>query len=213
MASSPHSLFEQKFRELASVHDASGTPVQAVLGQMVSENDVAGVPGAYVRVYQGGDIYFSRETGVHVIYGVIRSQYNRLGGASALGLPLTDEIAVIDTPGDRFVICAGTGLYLRSLTGEVHLITFAKSRESKVPPLVSAESEVPLLAALVSSPPGPITIPNPDPNELILSAGVITLSVPSSGTSSGGDIQNNTPTDADTAAGILMNIARTLGGG
>lgn len=50
--------------------------------------------GAY-QVFDGGEIYFSDETGARVMYGVILAKYKALGGPAALGFPTDDES---DTP-------------------------------------------------------------------------------------------------------------------
>jgi len=50
------------------------------------------VPGGAVREYQGGSIYYSQDTGAHVMYGAILDRYRALGGPSSeLGFPTNDE--------------------------------------------------------------------------------------------------------------------------
>jgi hypothetical protein len=50
------------------------------------------VPGGAVREYQGGAIYYSQDTGAHVMYGAILDRYRALGGPSSeLGFPTNDE--------------------------------------------------------------------------------------------------------------------------
>jgi hypothetical protein len=50
------------------------------------------VPGGAVREYQGGAIYYSKDTGAHVMYGAILDRYRALGGPSSeLGFPTNDE--------------------------------------------------------------------------------------------------------------------------
>ena len=50
------------------------------------------VSGGAVREYQGGAIYYSQETGAHVMYGAILDRYRALGGPSSeLGFPTNDE--------------------------------------------------------------------------------------------------------------------------
>ena len=54
--------------------------------------DAIDVPGGAVREYQGGAIYFSKDTGAHVMYGAILDRYRALGGPSSeLGFPTNDE--------------------------------------------------------------------------------------------------------------------------
>jgi uncharacterized protein with LGFP repeats len=82
--------------------DYYGTHVQWDLGAPTSdEMDVPGVAGARMNTFQGGSIYWSAATGAHVVYGGIGDKYNSLGGPAAYGLPLSDEVGVLDVPWAR----------------------------------------------------------------------------------------------------------------
>lgn len=63
------------------------------IGMPVDEEQSAGVVGGRWSPFQRGDIYWSRDTGAHPVYGAIRGIYRGLGGPAALGLPTTDEHA------------------------------------------------------------------------------------------------------------------------
>jgi len=55
--------------------------VQDYLGQPTSdEMDVPGVSGARMSTFQGGTIYWSPNSGAHVVYGAIGAEYDNLGG-------------------------------------------------------------------------------------------------------------------------------------
>lgn len=80
----------------------------APLGEAV---DVAG--GAE-RDYEGGTIFYSKDTGAHVMYGVILDRYEALGGpGSDLGFPKNDEGDVGDGVGrfNDFSAPEGAAIY------------------------------------------------------------------------------------------------------
>jgi GH25 family lysozyme M1 (1,4-beta-N-acetylmuramidase) len=55
----------------------------------------ATAPGGQQAAFQGGRIYWHRDTGAHVVRGAILKKYLAMGGSgSRLGLPVTDEYAV-----------------------------------------------------------------------------------------------------------------------
>ncbi|MGY2080222.1 hypothetical protein [Modestobacter sp. SYSU DS0657] len=69
------------------------------LGYPIADEGPAGVPGAVVSRFQGGNVYASGATGAREVHGAILARYLQLGGpASALGLPTSNEYAV---PGGR----------------------------------------------------------------------------------------------------------------
>ena len=63
--------------------------------------DAVDVPGGAERPYAGGAIYYSKETGAHVMYGAILERYKALGGpaGSGLGFPKSDEADTGDGTG------------------------------------------------------------------------------------------------------------------
>jgi hypothetical protein len=75
------------------------------------------VPGGFRIRYEHCDIYFSRATSAHEVHGDIRTKYNHVGGAGALGLPRTDELGASDRIG-RFNEFAGdASIYWTPNTG------------------------------------------------------------------------------------------------
>ena len=62
----------------------------SLLGPAISEAE--DVKGGAKREYQGGTIYYSKDSGAHVMYGQILERYKALGGPdSGLGFPKNDE--------------------------------------------------------------------------------------------------------------------------
>jgi hypothetical protein len=111
----------------ADMTDASGSPVERLLGYATSgEQHVPGVPGAWVVHFQGGDIYWSADTGACTVYGAIRSDYAASAhmtdayGApvqKVLGLPTDDEQSLPGVPGARVVYFEGGAIYWSPTTG------------------------------------------------------------------------------------------------
>ena len=77
-------------------------------------NDADPVNGGWQRRYAGGHLYWSAATGAHFILGAILGRYLALGGASGLGLPTTDELAVAGARKNEF---ARAHIYWSSGTG------------------------------------------------------------------------------------------------
>jgi hypothetical protein len=71
----------------------------SLLGSAVGE--AVDVPGGAERDYQGGAIFYSKDTGAHVMYGAILDRYKALGGpgTSGLGFPTNDETGTGDSAG------------------------------------------------------------------------------------------------------------------
>jgi uncharacterized protein with LGFP repeats len=82
-----------------------------------NEYDVAGVPGARMEDFQGGQIYWSGPTGAHEVHGLIAIKYRTgAGGPTTYGLPLTDEVTTPDGIG-RFNHFQGGSIYWTPSTG------------------------------------------------------------------------------------------------
>ena len=85
----------------------------SLLGAPVGE--AVDVPGGAEREYQGGAIYYSKDTGAHVMYGAILDRYQALGGpdGSTLGFPKNDEADTGDGTGrfNDFSTPEGASLY------------------------------------------------------------------------------------------------------
>ena len=85
----------------------------SLLGSPVGE--AVDVPGGAERDYQGGSIFYSKDTGAHVMYGVILDRYKALGGpgTSGLGFPTNDETGTGDSVGrfNDFSATEGAAIY------------------------------------------------------------------------------------------------------
>ncbi|MCX6482680.1 MAG: hypothetical protein NT146_05285 [Mycobacterium sp.] len=85
----------------------------SLLGSAVGE--AVDVPGGAERDYQGGAIFYSKDTGAHVMYGVILDRYKALGGpgTSGLGFPTNDETGTGDSAGrfNDFSAPEGAAIY------------------------------------------------------------------------------------------------------
>ena len=79
--------------------------------------DEVGVPGGRSLSFQRGRILYSNATGAHLVAGPILRKYDELGGAAALGLPTTDEVAAPGgrrssfSQGDRILYSTATGAH------------------------------------------------------------------------------------------------------
>jgi len=77
--------------------------------------DAVDVPGGAERTYSGGAIYYSKDTGAHVMYGAILDRYQALGGpmSSGLGFPKNDESDTGDGTGrfNDFSAPEGASIY------------------------------------------------------------------------------------------------------
>jgi len=72
------------------------------------------VPGGAERDYKGGAIFYSKDTGAHVMYGAILDRYKTLGGPnSELGFPKNDESDTGDGVGrfNDFSMPGGAAIY------------------------------------------------------------------------------------------------------
>ena len=84
----------------------------SLLGAPIGE--AADVQGGAAREYQGGTIYYSKDTGAHVMYGAILDRYKTLGGpGSDLGFPKNDESDTGDGTGrfNDFSAPEGASIY------------------------------------------------------------------------------------------------------
>lgn len=87
------------------VLDGNGNlvPNQTILDLPISEADVPGMLGARVSCPQR-EIYWSAATGSHIVYDVIRDNWQS-AAASFLGLPLTDESEAPETSNPILAPC------------------------------------------------------------------------------------------------------------
>ena len=106
---------------IAFLYGLMGGP-SSFLGLPVS--DEAATPGGAGRFndFQGGSIYWSPATGLHVVHGSVLDRYRALGGPGGfLGLPVTDEAPTFFGVG-RYNQFQGGSIYWSPATGahEVH---------------------------------------------------------------------------------------------
>ena len=76
--------------------------------------DAVDMPGGAERDYEGGAIFYSKDTGAHVVYGAILERYKALGGpGSELGYPKNDESDTGDGTGrfNDFAVTGGASIY------------------------------------------------------------------------------------------------------
>jgi glucose/arabinose dehydrogenase len=71
--------------------------LRALLGAAVGPETAAGA--VRYQVFQRGRLYWSAARGVHEVHGAILGKFLRLGGHTALGVPVTDEIRAADGQG------------------------------------------------------------------------------------------------------------------
>jgi uncharacterized protein with LGFP repeats len=105
-----------EYAATANETGGDGSVVQADLGAPTSdEMNVPGVAGARMNTFQGGAIYWSPNSGAHVVYGGIGAEYNALGGAAGYGLPTTDEANVPGVRGVRVTYFENGGPYTAAI--------------------------------------------------------------------------------------------------
>jgi len=97
-ATGAHTVYgaiEAEYLATAGEHDYYGRNVMALLGAPTSDQtSIIGAwePNARMNTFQGGNIYWSPDTGAHAVYGAILAKYEFVGGpASWLGMPISDE--------------------------------------------------------------------------------------------------------------------------
>ena len=92
-----------------SVFGGEGSLLGVPVGEAVD------VEGGAQQDYQGGTIYYSQDTGAHVMYGAILDRYRDLGGpdGSGLGFPQNDESDTGDAVGrfNDFSTPEGASIY------------------------------------------------------------------------------------------------------
>jgi hypothetical protein len=120
-----------EYQATANEQDAYGTVVQTILGlPTIDEGDVPGVSGGRVTQFQGGSIYWSANTGAHVVYGGIWGDYQATANEQdfygrdvqiLLGLPTSDEAHASGARGGRVTQFQGGSIYWSATTG-AHVI-------------------------------------------------------------------------------------------
>lgn len=104
-----HGPIRRRYRRFSARDDRLGVPT--------SNQRTGQAAGARFNVFEGGRIYFSRETRAHVLYGPVLRRYLRLGGDGArLALPTTDVRPGHD-PRWRYAVFQGGRVYWSKATG------------------------------------------------------------------------------------------------
>ena len=104
-----------------AIHDRYTTfgGANSLLGSPVGE--AADVQGGARQDYSGGTIFFSENSGAHVMYGAILDKFNALGGpdGSGLGYPTNDESDAGDGVGrfNEFNQPGGAAIFWNPATG------------------------------------------------------------------------------------------------
>ncbi len=81
------------------------------------EVPAAGEPDARMNDFSRGQVYWKPQQGATAVYGGILARYESLGGAAALGVPVTDEQDVPGIPGARVSNFSGGRIYWSPWTG------------------------------------------------------------------------------------------------
>lgn len=95
---------EDRYAAFGGLNSLLGAPI----------GDAVDAPGGAARNYEGGAIFYSKDTGAHVMYGAILERYKALGGpGSELGYPKNDESDTGDGTGrfNDFTFPGGASMY------------------------------------------------------------------------------------------------------
>ncbi len=118
MLASPNIAFAAPSSEAVSAIDEKATSFNAEQPQVglgAPTGEAQDVKGGAMRMYDGGAIYYSEDTGAHVMYGAILDRYTALGGpeGSGLGFPKNDESDTGDGVGrfNDFSLPEGASIY------------------------------------------------------------------------------------------------------
>jgi hypothetical protein len=85
----PTSQIDEKYRLFSGA--------QGMLGYATNQEQVTADGRGRYRLYQHGSIYYTPQTGAHLVYGGIREQWTGMGSErSELGYPTSDEVATPD---------------------------------------------------------------------------------------------------------------------
>lgn len=100
---SPHAFASPESDASGAINaawDAAGGSSSAVGAQ---DGDVYSVGTGYGQKFTDGQIFYTPDTGAHLIYGEILDKYQSLGGPgdSDLGFPTIDEVAGLVGPNSR----------------------------------------------------------------------------------------------------------------
>jgi hypothetical protein len=123
MLATPVTAFAEPSADAVTAIDEKGTSFAADFPWFgAPAGEAMDVKGGAMRDYEGGTIYYSKETGAHAMYGEILKRYKSLGGPeSDLGFPKNDESDTGDTVGrfNEFSAPEGAAIYWNPQTGAV----------------------------------------------------------------------------------------------
>lgn len=116
MLATPNIAFAEPSSDAISAINEKGTSFAAEYPWFGSAaGEAMDVKGGAMREYDGGVVYYSKDTGAHVMYGVILDRYKALGGpdSSGLGFPKNDESDTGDGTGrfNDFSVPEGASIY------------------------------------------------------------------------------------------------------
>lgn len=116
MLATPNIAFAEPSTEAVTAIDEKGTSFAAEYPWFGSAaGEAMDVKGGAMREYDGGVVYYSKDTGAHVMYGAILDRYKALGGPddSGLGFPKNDESDTGDGTGrfNDFSLPEGASIY------------------------------------------------------------------------------------------------------
>lgn len=123
MLATPVTAFAEPAADAVTAIDEKGTSFAADYPWFgAPAGEAMDVKGGAMRDYEGGTIYYSKETGAHAMYGEILKRYKTLGGPeSDLGFPKNDESDTGDGVGrfNEFSAPEGAAIYWSPQTGAV----------------------------------------------------------------------------------------------
>jgi len=123
MLATPVTAFAEPTADAVTAIDEKGTSFAADYPWFgAPAGEAVDVKGGAMRDYEGGTIYYSKETGAHAMYGEILKRYKTLGGPeSDLGFPKNDESDTGDGVGrfNEFSAPEGAAIYWNPQSGAV----------------------------------------------------------------------------------------------
>lgn len=90
---SPSSGVHEVHGSILGLYLSLGGPTGTLGFPTSDEEEVRGLPGAKRSSFQNGDIYWTADSGAHVLRGDIRATYLHRGGPDKYGVPVTDEVS------------------------------------------------------------------------------------------------------------------------
>jgi hypothetical protein len=121
MLATPVTAFAEPAADAIAAIDEKGTSFAAQFPWFgAPAGEAMDVKGGAMRQYEGGTVYYSKETGAHAMHGEILKRYQTLGGPeSDLGFPKNDESDTGDGMGrfNEFSAPEGAAMYWNPQAG------------------------------------------------------------------------------------------------